>query len=104
MNLPSNETVVCRVIGGDKLPADTGGSDALCAAISRAAAAKTPELRFKVEVQVRGPSAMTAVLTTADGKTLPEQHFSISDRGLTKGSIDRFASALVDEIAQAASR
>ncbi len=104
MNASSKSMVECRVVGGDKLPADSGGSEAFCAAFERAAAAQLPNTRLKVEVQVRGPSMLTATLTTADGKTLPEQTFSISDRALTKGSLERFANGLVGEVARAASR
>lgn len=104
MNSSSKQMVECRVIGGDKLPAESGGADAFCAAFARAAAAQVPDRRFKVEVQVRGPSMLTAILTTADGKTLPEQTFSISDRGMTKGSLERFANSLVGQVARAASR
>lgn len=103
MNASSKPLVECRVVGGDKLPADSGGPDAFCAAVSRAAAAQAPGLRFTVDVQVRGPSKLTAILTTADGKRLPEQTLSISDRGLTKGALERFADSLVGEAARAAS-
>lgn len=104
MNSSSPQLVECRVIGGDKLPADTGGADALCAAITRAAMAETPARKFKVEVRVLGRSSLAATLTTGEGKTLPEQRFSISDSDLTKGSIDRFAKAIVGEVARATSR
>jgi len=104
MNASSKPLVECRVVGGDKLPADSGGSEAFCAAIERAAAAQMPDVRFKVDVQVRGPAMMVATLTTSDGKTLPEQTFSISDRGLDKGSLERFANNLVGEVARSASR
>lgn len=104
MNASTKPLVECRVTGGDKLPADSGGSEAFCAAIQRAAAAQMPGTAFKVAVQVRGPAMLTATLTTADGRTLPEQTFSISDRGLTKGSLERFANGLVGEVARAASR
>lgn len=98
MNSPSPQQVDCRVIGGEKLPAETGGPDALCAAITRAAAIGAPARRFSVEVRVLGNSSLAATLKTADGKTLPEQRFAISDRSLTKGSVDRFAKALVDAV------
>lgn len=104
MNSSSNPMVECRVVGSDKLPADSGGSEAFCAAVSRAAATQAPGIRFTVDVQVRGPAMMTAILTTADGRKLPEQTFSISDRGLTKGSLERFANSLVGEVVRAASR
>ena len=104
MNSPSLKQVDCRVIGGDKLPAKTGGPDALCAAITRAAAIGVPASRFSVEVRVLGSSSLAATLKTADGKTLPEQRFAISDRSLTKGSIERFAKALVGAVARGPTR
>ena len=104
MNSPSPQLIDCRVIGGDKLPPEIGGSQALCAAIERAAAANGPARAFKVEVRVLGNSSLAATLTTADGTALPEQRFEISDRSLSKGSLDRFAKALVSEVSRAPSR
>lgn len=104
MNATSTPPVECRVVGGDKLPPQSGGSDAFCAAIRRAAETQAPGARFSVEVTVRGPSALSAIVTLANGARLPEQIFSISDRGLTKGSLERFANSLVGEVASAASR
>lgn len=104
MNSPSPQLVDCRVVGGDKLPASSGGTDALCAAIARAAAAEAPASRFSVEVRVLGHSSLAATLTTADGTSLPEHRFAVSDRSLTKGSIDRFAKALVGELVRAHGR
>ena len=95
MNSPPLKQVVCRVIGGSKLPTETGGPDALCAAITRAAAIDAPASKFSVEVRVINSSSLAATLKTADGTTLPEQRFAISDRGLTKGAIERFAKSLV---------
>lgn len=104
MNSSSPQLIACRVIGGDKLPAHTGGPEAVCAAIQRAAAAEAPAREFSVEVRVLGSSSLAATLTTADGTVLPEQRFAISDRSLTRGSLERFAKALVGEVARAASR
>ena len=104
MNLPTRQVTDCRVLGGEKLPADSGGSAALCAAIERAAASEAPGRRFSVEVRVLGQSSMAATLTTADGRTLPEQKFQISDRGITRGSLERFAKTLVGEVARADDR
>jgi hypothetical protein len=101
MNSPSAEQVECLVTGGDKLPPEIGGSDALCAAIGRAAVAAIPDKKFKVEVHVLGHSSLVATLTTADGKVLPEQRFSISDRSMTAGSLKRFADTLVATVAGA---
>lgn len=104
MNSPSSHAIDCRVIGGGKLPADSGGADSLCAAITRAAAIEAPGKKFSVEVRVLGSNALAATLTMADGRILPEQRFSISDRNLTKGSLDRFAKALVGEVGRASSQ
>lgn len=104
MNSPTNTLIDCRVVGGDKLPAATGGSDALCAAIRQAAAEDAPGRKFSVEVRVLGASMVAATLTTADGTRLPEQKLRVSDHVLTKGSLDRFARTLAGEVARAASR
>lgn len=103
MTASPNALVDCQVIGGADLPAETGGPDAFCAAIKHAAVSRLPDVGFTVELRVRGPSALTATITTADGTVLPEQRFSISDRGLTRGSLERFAQRLVGEVARAAS-
>lgn len=104
MNSPSPQLVDCRIVGGDKLPADSGGADALCNAIAEAAAKQAPGRRFQVDVQVLGRSALAATVTTADGTRLPEQKMAISDRGLTRGSLERFAKALAGEVARAQPR
>lgn len=104
MNSPTPQMINCRVIGGDKLPADTGGADALCAAITRAAASDAPNRRFSVEVRVFGSSLLAATLTTDDGRILPEQKLEISDRGFTNESFERFAKVIVGEVARAPSR
>lgn len=104
MNSPSPQLVECRVVGGEKLPAETGGPDALCAAIMRAAEAQVPARKFRVEVRVLTAASLAATLTTADGTILPEQKFAISDRSLTKGSLDRFANSLVGKVASAPPR
>ena len=104
MNSPSAQLVNCQVLGGDKLPADSGGSDALCRAIAEAAAEQAPGRRFSVEVHVLGRSALAATVTTAEGTKLPEQKMAISDRGLTKGSLERFAKALAGAVAQSHGR
>lgn len=104
MNASSQAMVDCQVIGGEALPAASGGAQAFCEALQRAAAAQAPGQRFTVALRVKGPSLLTATLTTANGRTLPEQTFSISDRGLTRGSLERFANSLAGEMARSASR
>jgi hypothetical protein len=104
MNSPSVQPIDCRVVDGNKLPAASGGSEALCAAIAKAAAAEAPNRRFSVEVRVLGNSSLAATVTTADGRKLPEQRFAASDRDLTKSSFERFAKALAGEAARAGGR
>lgn len=100
MNAPSEaKPVACRVVDGDKLPAASGGADALCAAIEKAAQA-----RFSVEVRVLSPSALAAAVTMADGRSLPEQKLVVSDRALTTSSFDRFARSIASEVARAQGR
>ena len=100
MNSPAPSTARCHVIGADKLPADIGGADSICAAIAHAAA-QSPGPAFTVEVRVLGASSLAATLTTADGKVLPEQKMAVSDRVLGRDSIDRFAASLVGTVARA---
>jgi hypothetical protein len=87
----------CRVIGGEKLPGDSGGPTGICSAVERAIASTAPTLKVSVEVRVLSNSALSAAIV-ANGRKLPDQHFAISDRVLNRGAIDRFAQA----IAQAA--
>ena len=104
MNSPSRQLTECRVVDAGKLPQGAGGSDLLCAAIERAAAAEVPAARFTVEVRVLGDSSLAATLTTADGKILPEQKFASSDRVLNPDSIERFAKALASAVVRAGLR
>jgi hypothetical protein len=101
MTSPTAQPIVCRVVDGNKLPASSGGADALCAAIRQAVDAGAMKSRFDVEVRVLGQSSLSATLTTASGKTLPVQKFAASDRALTRTSFERFAQALVDAAAKA---
>jgi hypothetical protein len=90
----------CTVIGAEKLPADVGGANALCAALERAIAAKTPGLRYSAEFRVASPSALIANLVV-NGRKLPEQRFGVMDRNLNPGSVERFAQSLAVLVAGA---
>lgn len=104
MTSPTSQKIDCRVVDGNKLPASSGGADALCAAIHQAAATDAANSRFSVEVQVLGRSSLAATLTTANGKTLPVQKFAVSDRELSRSSFERFAKALAGVVADADGR
>lgn len=95
----TNSSPHCRVIDGDKLPAGSGGTNALCAAIERAMSESAPGLVFSAEVRVLSSSMLSAVLT-ADGRTLPEQKFARTDRELDRSAFERFATALADQAAK----
>ena len=55
----------CRVVGGEKLPAESGGSDALCRAIADAAAEQAPGIGYSVEITVLPRSRLSAAITTS---------------------------------------
>ena len=91
----------CRVTGGEQLPAASGGTEALCGAIEQAVQAKAPGQGYSVEVRVLPKSMLAATVTTADGRTLPEQRFAVMDAALSKASFERFAQAIATALGQA---
>ena len=104
MTSPTSHKIDCRVVGGAKLPALSGGPEALCAAIVQAAATHAPNSRFSVEVRVLGRSSLAATVTTADGRTLPVQKYAVSDREIDKSSFEWFGKVLAGEAAKADGR
>lgn len=95
---PGQPIARCQVVEGDKLPAASGGIDALCAAIDRAAAARGVEQGFSVKVRVGPRSMLAAVVTLADGSTLPAVNMAEMDREVTRSTLDRFGDAVADHI------
>ena len=91
----------CQVIGAEKLPAETGGARQVCAAIEAAAATRAPGSGYSVEVRVLSDSMLAARVRMADGQSLPEQKMAVSDRKLSRSSIDRFAIAIGEAIGRA---
>ena len=91
----------CRVIDGNKLPAESGGADALCREIAAATAKAAPGVRYSIEIRVLPRSRLSATVTTADGRTLPEQGMASMDKPLTAGSFKRFAASIASELAKA---
>ena len=100
MSSPSNSQGRCQIVDGSKLPASSGGSDALCAAIARAVAAGSPGVDYVAKVRVISPSRLAANVTYRD-EALPEVQFAIMDREIGPNSFDRFAAAIAAEIAKA---
>ena len=91
----------CRVIGGEKLPAEIGGPRGLCATIETAVRQRLPSASFAVEVRVLSDSSLAATVKLRNGRTLPELRMAVSDRKLNRGSVIRFASAIASQIAEA---
>jgi len=88
----------CRVLNGEKLPPESGGAAAVCAAFEQAIAARAPKVRYSAEVRVLSKSSL-AVNVELGGRKLEEQHFGVMDRNLNPGSIKRFAEGLAEMIA-----
>lgn len=101
MSSSQHHPAECKVFGGEKLPAASGGADALCKAIADAAAEQAPGIGYSVEVTVLPLSRLSASVTMADGKKLPEQNFARMDKPLSAGAFKRFASAIAGELAKA---
>jgi len=101
MTSPASANARCAVVGGDKLPAESGGADALCAAIRNALAKEAPNARVTVEVRVLTPSTLATMLVV-EGRALPEQKFAVMDRNLNPRSIERFAQSIATKVAEAA--
>ena len=103
MSPPERSSADCRVIGGELLPPDSGGADALCSAITHAAAKHAAGVGYNVEVRVLPRSRLSASLTLNDGRKLPEQSFVRMDKPLSRGAFARFAEAIAAELAKAGS-
>ena len=90
----------CQVLGGEKLPAATGGTSGICDAIEKAIAAEAPNVNYRAEVRILSHSAMKATVH-ANGRQVADQQLSVMDRKLNASSIERFAKALAAEVAKA---
>ncbi len=101
MSSTENLTSGCRVINGDKLSAQSGGADALCKAIAEAAAETAPGVTYSVEISVLPKERLSALVTLADGRKLPELGIASMDKPLTAGSFKRFANSIAQELAKA---
>lgn len=94
--------VDCSVEQGERLPAETGGPDALCAAI-REAAAPAGESPASVRVRVLSTHAVEAQVTLGDRRLDPIQ-IARSDRPLGRASLERFARSIASAIAKASQK
>lgn len=90
----------CQVIDGNKLPAESGGADALCREIAAAIAQAAPGVGYSIEIRVLPRSRLSATVTTTDGRQLPELGMASMDKPLTAGSFKRFATSIAEELAK----
>lgn len=90
----------CRVIDGNKLPSASGGADALCREIAAATAEAAPGVHYTIEIRVLPRARLSATVTTADGRTLPELGMASMDKPLTASSFKRFAASIASELAK----
>ena len=104
MSQSTDRAPACRVVGGEKLPAELGGAAGLCAAVEKAIREKAPEARYFVELRVVSNHTLAASIKLGDGRALPERKMSISDRQFNRGAIDRFADSIASEIAVSVAR
>jgi hypothetical protein len=100
MNIDRSSAVSCVVEGGEKLPSETGGTAAICAAIGGAIKAESVNSDVRVRVQVKSNTWLVAEIER-DGKVLPTQNMAVSDGKLRKSSIEHFAHAIAGAVAAA---
>ena len=89
---------MCRVTGAQKLPAELGGADALCAAAARAidSASQKPQA---IEIKVVSPYLISATVILIDNRRLPVIKISSSDRPLGRKAIQMLTDSIAAQIA-----
>jgi hypothetical protein len=100
MTPPATPNGRCHVSNGAKLPAASGGSVALCAAIERAAEALGKQV-FTVRIDVGPRSRLTAYVTLADGRSLSPLRMAVMDGAIGKATLERFGAAVANHVAGA---
>ena len=100
----ANQGAQCRIIHGEKLPAESGGAKALCDVVGTAVEAHAPGQGYRIEIRVEGPSRLAASIMTKDGRKIVEQKMASSDKNLTKRSFSRFAHAIVAQLSRSAGK
>lgn len=97
MNSATSAEVSCNVVDAAKLPAGTGGADALCAAIRNAAADRGVG-GFSVEVRVESPYLISAIAKSADGRTFPAVKTASSDSPLSARAFTMLGEAVASQL------
>lgn len=94
MSGPGPTDLPCTVAGAERLPADSGGADALCAILQARLAGTGASVAVSVDSEFR----LSAIATTADGRRLDEVNVARSDRAVGKRSFETLGDALRDQI------
>lgn len=94
----SAEPSWCQVSGAQKLPAEAGGADALCAAVGQALA-KVSSKPKTVELSVQSLYLISATVTMADGRRLPAVKVGSADRPLGPRAIRMLADGIAAQVA-----
>ena len=87
----------CRVSGAQKLPAELGGADALCAAAARAISSVSPKPKA-IEIRVVSPFLISATVILVDNRRLPVIKISSSDRPLGRKAIQMLTDSIAAQI------
>ena len=85
----------CSVQGAERLPAEAGGAEEMCAEIGRA----TAGMDVNVLVTVHSSNDLSARITK-QGRVLPELRYAKSDRPLSRASVGRFARSIAEAAGQ----
>lgn len=101
MTAPAGAADRCVVVNDKRLPAGSGGSAALCAAIDRAVIASGLSRSYTVRVVVGPRSLLTAEVTLSDGRILPPVTMAAMDRPIGPSTLERFGGAVANYIAEA---
>jgi hypothetical protein len=97
MSTPTGKLSHCHVIAGDKLPAETGGEEAICIAIAQAL--QSGAANAAVEVSVISPYLLSATVTLADGRKLPAIKVGSADRPLGTRAVRMLADSIAAQTA-----
>ena len=87
----------CQVTGAQKLPAELGGADALCAAAARAIGLVSPKPKA-IEINVVSPFLISATVILVDNRRLPVIKISSSDRPLGRKAIQMLTDSIAAQI------
>jgi hypothetical protein len=98
MNKSAGELGHCRVIDGQKLPAELGGEQSLCTAIAQALRPGVAN-GAAIEVNVVSPYLLSATVTMADGRMLPAIKVGSSDRPLSRRAVQMLADSIAAQAA-----